>query len=102
MKYIITEDRLSNIFKSYMDSTYGLSYDEKDNDTMGGIRYQYVRDKRGNIVGPVIKTRKGSQFFLSDEKMFESMQGMFGEQTYDLFLNYLKHKLPTLEIEDLR
>jgi hypothetical protein len=101
MKYIITEDRLSNIFKSYMDSLYGLRYDEKDIDTMGGIRYQYIRDKRGNIFGPAIETRKGTQFFFSDESMWDTMIGMFGEHAYDLFLNYLRQEFPSLNIEDI-
>jgi hypothetical protein len=102
MKYLITEDRLSKIFKSYMDSTYGLTYDENDNETMGGIRYQYIRDKRGNIVGPVIEMRKGTQFFFSEESMWDTMQIMFGEQNaYDLFLNYLRQEFPSLNIEDI-
>ena len=97
MKYIINENRLIEIFDSYMDSGYGLSYDENDNERMGGVHYKYIRDYRGEIFGTVV----ANQFYYSNDSMEDGLYGMFGEHSYQLMLEYLNKKFPNLNIEAL-
>ena len=97
MKYIINENRLIEIFNSYMDSGYNLSYDEKDNERMGGIHYNYIRDGRGEIFGAVV----AYQFYYSNDSMEDGLYGMFGEHSYQLMLEYLNKKFPSLNIQGI-
>ena len=97
MRYTISENRLIEIFDSYMDSGYDLSYDEKDTDTMGGVYYKYIRDGRGEIFGTVV----AHQFYYSNDSMEEVLYGMFGHLSYQLMLEYLNKKFPSLKIKGL-
>ena len=97
MKYIIKENRLIEIFNSYMDSVYNLSYDEKDNERVGGINWTYIRDGRGEIFGTVVSY----QFYYVNDSMEEVLYGMFGEHSYQLMLEYLNGKFPSLNIQGI-
>jgi hypothetical protein len=97
MKYIIKENRLIEIFNSYMDSEYDLSYDEKDNERMGGIHYDYIRDYSGEIFGTVVS----HQFYFVNDSMEDVFYGIFGEHSYQLMIEYLNRKFPSLNIQGL-
>ena len=97
MKYIINENRLIEIFNSYMDSVYNLSYDEKDNERVGGINWTYIRDSRGEIFGTVVSY----QFYYVNDSMEEVLYGMFGEHSYQLMLEYLNKKFPSFDIQGI-
>ena len=97
MRYTISENRLIEIFDSYMDSGYDLSYDENDNEIMGGIRYDYIRDYNGEIFGAVV----ANQFYYSNDSMEDVLYGMFGHLSYQLMLEYLNKKFPTLNVKGI-
>ena len=81
-----------------MDSGYDLSYDEKDTDTMGGVYYKYIRDYSGEIFGTVV----ANQFYYShNDSMEDLLFGMFGHLSYQLMLEYLNKKFPSLKIKGL-
>ena len=98
MRYIINENRLIEIFNHYMDSEYDLSYNENDNERMGGIHYNYIRDYSGEIFGTVVARRF---YYSHNDSMAEVLYGMFGEHSYQLMLEYLNKKFPSLNIEAL-
>jgi hypothetical protein len=97
MRYTISENRLIKIFDSYMDSVYDLSYDENDNERIGGVIYPYIRDKGGKVFGMIVYNR----FYHTNDSMADILYGMFGEHSYQLMLEYLNKKFPSLNIESL-
>ena len=94
MRYTISENRLTKIFDSYMDSVYNLSYDENDNERIGGV---YIRDNGGKVFGMIVYNR----FYHTNDSMADILYGMFGEHSYQLMLEYLNKKFPSLNIESL-
>ena len=77
-----------------MDSVYDLSYDENDNERIGGV---YIRDKGGKVFGMIVYNR----FYHTNDSMADILYGMFGEHSYQLMLEYLNKKFPSLNIESL-
>jgi hypothetical protein len=80
-----------------MDSVYDLSYDENDNERMGGVIYNYIRDNGGRVFGTIVYNR----FYLTNDSMEDILYGMFGEHSYELMFEYLNKKFPSLNIESL-
>jgi hypothetical protein len=80
-----------------MDLRYDLSYDEKDNERVGGINWTYIRDYSGEIFGTVVS----HQFYFVNDSMEDVFYGMFGEHSYQLMLEYLNKKFPSLNIQGL-
>jgi hypothetical protein len=91
MKYIITENRLLEIFRNFMDSQYDLSYDLKDN------RYFGFVDKNGDVFGLVDDEHFYYGYF-SEQGVLE---GVFGDAANELLLYYLRERFPDITIDGI-
>lgn len=85
MKYIISENRLSEVFRKFMDSQYDL--------TMDRITRQLISND-GEIFGDVVRGHfyyydGGTEFYLTQ---------MFGKDVNRLLINYLRNKFPGLDV----
>jgi len=88
MKYIISENRLQNIFDIFMDSQYGLTYNPKNRE---------FRTERGSIFGDFWEQRF-LYAYLSDEGY---LKAMFGDDVNKLLLTYLRKKFPEVGIRGI-
>jgi hypothetical protein len=87
MKYTISESRLTDIFKNFMDSQYDLEYHHETREFI---------DKDGEIFGYIMGV--GHQFYYLDYSTEYSLNEMFGEITPELLFNYLKEEFPEVGI----
>jgi hypothetical protein len=87
MRYTISESRLTDIFKNFMDSQYDLEYHHKTREFI---------DKDGEIFGYIMGV--GHQFYYSDYSTEYSLNEMFGDITPEILFNYLKKRFPEVDI----
>ena len=87
MRYIITENRLQDIFDRYMESTYDLNF-------YYATREFRVKERLGKIFGDLWENR----FYYGNSSEENSLKTMFGDGTNKLLLNYLRRKFPNIEI----
>ena len=88
MKYIIKENRLIEIFNSYMDSLYGLKYNGKTREFMGN---------NGEVFGYLMN----GHFFYGNYTTEYLLNQLFGELTNELLLHYLIKRFPDISIDDI-
>jgi hypothetical protein len=88
MKYTISESRLMEIFKNFMDLRYGfLEYRHETREFI---------DKEGDVFGYIMGV--DHQFYYLDYSTEYSLNEMFGEITPELLFNYLKKEFPGIKI----
>ena len=87
MRYIISENRLYDIFERYMESTYDLRYYSEAREFRVKVRW-------GTIFGDFWEQR----FFYGNSLEENSLKAMFGEGTNKLLLTYLRNKFPEVGI----
>jgi hypothetical protein len=90
MRYIITENRLQDIFERYMESTYDLHY-------YYDTREFRVKERLGKIFGDFWEQR----FFYAYESEEALLKAMFGDDTNKLLLTYLRKKFPEVGIRGI-
>ena len=90
MRYIISENRLYDIFERYMESTYDLRYYSEAREFRVKVRW-------GTIFGDFWEQR----FFYAYESEEDSLKSIFGEDTNKLLLTYLRNKFPEVEIRGI-
>jgi hypothetical protein len=119
MKFIITESRLQGVFNSYIKSEHPhLSnlvksplIGEEDNEIYG---YEFLEPEDQILLYFQYFIKDYNYDYLYDEKELEGfpklvptirlmreLNGMFGNQSYDLFKNWFEetYKLPVKEVE---
>ena len=90
MRYIITENRLYDIFERYMESTYDLHY-------YYATREFRVKERLGKIFGDLWENR----FYYGNSLEENLLKAMFGDATNKLLLIYLRKKFPNVEINGI-
>ena len=102
MKYLITENRLQNIFSKYIKDVYGdLSIDIFD-----GISY-VNSDGEKEIFGYVEYNRNEGKFtyyfyFKGSDKYVRTFESMFGNQWDDFLLKHIQEMFPQYNIEEIQ
>ena len=90
MRYIISENRLYDIFERYMESTYDLRYYSEAREFRVKVRW-------GTIFGDFWEQR----FFYSYQSDEEFLKSMFGDGANKLLLTYLRNKFPEVGIRGI-
>ena len=93
MKYIITEDRLQNVFRRFV------------NDILGGITYnpttrEFVFND-GEVFGYVLSRNDLRHFFYGDYNIENFFDQAFGDKTNGLLLKFLNDNFPELNIKTI-
>ena len=90
MRYIISENRLYDIFERYMESTYDLRYYSEAREFRVKVRW-------GTIFGDFWEQR----FFYAYQSDEEFLKSMFGDGANKLLLTYLRNKFPEVGIRGI-
>ncbi|CAB4130142.1 hypothetical protein UFOVP117_276 [uncultured Caudovirales phage] len=92
MKYIITESKLNNIFKLYMDATYGDVEMAVDKDDDGYIHFFSRKDIDSDGYPVRIAHRNNNGTLWIDYSFFEKMRALFGNSVGEAIEKYYVDK----------
>lgn len=101
MKYEINYERLKRVFHNYMEENYGLVYESHDfliRDRDGDL-FAIIDNRDGDIFA--IIDNRNDHFYFYDTEDDNGLTGFFGDNTYELLLDYLREKFPQLEISGI-
>ena len=95
MKYIITEDRLQNVFNRFIKTIY-------EDIIYNSATKEFISTKDGDVLGYVLYPRFGDgHFFYADYSIERYINLMFGDRTNELLMTYLNSNFPGVNIKGI-